>query len=445
MTVTGLNSVLVAPLARSQQGILFLLMSIGSTSVVSLVTILIRRHFFRKAFANLVATDDRTRRRLQALEMAEEKEAARHPRHPKSLYRRVVRRVRPDGRDEKDERPKEKGKRGKLTADMIRRVDDPSDASRHLSNGGELLESERRRVSDGDLKVDGGLARIISDEPDEMESSEESRPREPSPMNTWPRRGSEPTAVHHHTGIPFDRSKTHEPVLTSARPNGVPHSMTIEFAPDEPDLRRRAIANAHRAESPESAPSRMPRTRTISTGHRDTKLGGFGGPPNPLAWAFRFVRDRLPGEHEVWARQASTAMHRSTTQGTMLRRTGTVSSAFAGRTATKPAPYITVRPIPPALLTPQFDADIGRNSRFKRLTASQQAELGGVEYRALTTLFWIVLAYILGWQLIMCAILSPYLSRNEFSPIFDGPGGTNPTWFTFFQIWSAWSNNGMVF
>lgn len=97
------------------------------------------------------------------------------------------------------------------------------------------------------------------------------------------------------------------------------------------------------------------------------------------------------------------------------------------------------------MLTLQFDADIGRNSRFKRLTASQEAELGGVEYRALTTLFWIVLAYILGWQLIMCAILSPYLSRNEFSPIFDGEGGTNPTWFTFFQIWSAWSNNGMVF
>lgn len=97
-----------------------------------------------------------------------------------------------------------------------------------------------------------------------------------------------------------------------------------------------------------------------------------------------------------------------------------------------------------ATLTRQFDADIGRNSRFKRLSAAQEAELGGVEYRALSTLFWIVLGYILGWQLIMCAILAPYLSRAEFSPIFDGEGGTNPTWFTFFQIWSAWSNNGMV-
>lgn len=346
MTVTGLNSVLVAPLARSQQGILFLLMSVGSTSVVSLVTILIRRHFFRKAFATLVETDARARRRLQALELAEEKEAARHPRHPKSIYRRLVRRVRADGGDGEEERPKTKGKRGKLTADMIRRVDDPSDASRHLNNGGELLESERRRVSDGELKVDGVLARIISDEPDEIES-EDSPPRDPSPMHTWPRRrGSEPNAAPHRTDIPFDRSKTHEPVLTSTRPfahNGLPPSTTIEFAPEEPDLRRRAIANAHRSDASESESPRMPRSRTISTGRRDAKIGGFGGPPNPVSLAFRFVRDRLPGEHDVWARQASTAMQRSTTQGTMLRRTGTVSSAFAGRTATRPAPYITVR------------------------------------------------------------------------------------------------------
>lgn len=352
-------------------------MSIGSTSSVSLVTILIRRHFFRKAFADLVKTDGRMRRRLQALDEKEEEEAERHPRHPKSIYRRVVRRAR--GEHEAKEQ-RSKGKRGKLTADMIRRVDDPSDASRHLNNGGELLESERRRVSNGDLKADGGMPQIVSEEPLEMESTDDRAPRAPSTMHTWPRRGSEPSdlsahadghASPHRTGIPFDRSRTHEPVLTSTRPftrHAVPHSTTIEFAHDEPDLRRRAIANAtQRAETPEiEAEVRMPRARTLSTGRRDAKTGGFGGPPNPLSLAFRFVRDRLPGEHDVWARQASTAMRKTTTQGTMLRRTGTVSSAFTG--AVKPAPYITVR----SLVLRNTDAAVRRRHRTQ--LAVQAAE-----------------------------------------------------------------------
>lgn len=37
-----------------------------------------------------------------------------------------------------------------------------------------------------------------------------------------------------------------------------------------------------------------------------------------------------------------------------------------------------------------FEAVVGRNSTFKSLTREQLEELGGVEYRALTALLWIV-------------------------------------------------------
>jgi hypothetical protein len=38
-----------------------------------------------------------------------------------------------------------------------------------------------------------------------------------------------------------------------------------------------------------------------------------------------------------------------------------------------------------------FAAVVGRNSRFEGLTEEQMEELGGVEYRALRVLLWIVI------------------------------------------------------
>ena len=37
-----------------------------------------------------------------------------------------------------------------------------------------------------------------------------------------------------------------------------------------------------------------------------------------------------------------------------------------------------------------FDAIVGRNSTFHRLNSEQRDELGGIEYRALKALLWIV-------------------------------------------------------
>jgi hypothetical protein len=60
-----------------------------------------------------------------------------------------------------------------------------------------------------------------------------------------------------------------------------------------------------------------------------------------------------------------------------LTRTLTMGS---GGGEPRQVPYIT------------FDAIVGRNSQFHDLTQEEQEELGGVEYRALGALLWIIAA-----------------------------------------------------
>ncbi len=66
-----------------------------------------------------------------------------------------------------------------------------------------------------------------------------------------------------------------------------------------------------------------------------------------------------------------------------ISRTTTISGAIApsqgnARPGTKQVPYV------------KFEAIVGRNSAFRRLTRYQRDELGGIEYRALNALVWIV-------------------------------------------------------
>lgn len=61
-----------------------------------------------------------------------------------------------------------------------------------------------------------------------------------------------------------------------------------------------------------------------------------------------------------------------------MPRTMTFTSRRDSTPGAKAVPYIT------------FDAVVGRNSAFHLLTSEQMEELGGVEYRALKALLWIV-------------------------------------------------------
>jgi hypothetical protein len=86
-----------------------------------------------------------------------------------------------------------------------------------------------------------------------------------------------------------------------------------------------------------------------------------------------------------------------------------------------------------------FNAIVGRNSTFHLLTKEQMEELGGVEYRALNALLWLVagvslivlgvsglyhhlfLQYFFGLQLISFTVIGPYISTPRWSENFQPP------------------------
>ena len=143
-----------------------------------------------------------------------------------------------------------------------------------------------------------------------------------------------------------------------------------------PTMSRRTMSRPTTLRPVPSRPTgSMPRSGTITTAAsypyseppRRTMHQGFGGFPMP---------------HELLARlfgRAFPKLERKLTRTITIPRTRTLASERgAVPPGSRPVPYIS------------FEAVVGRNSMFQALTQEQLEELGGVEYRALTALLWIV-------------------------------------------------------
>lgn len=66
----------------------------------------------------------------------------------------------------------------------------------------------------------------------------------------------------------------------------------------------------------------------------------------------------------------------------------------------------------------------GRNAQFYGLTKAEREHLGGVEYRAITLLAWVVPVYFVLWQLLGCVGLGAYMAANKASTSREN--GFNP-------------------
>jgi len=79
------------------------------------------------------------------------------------------------------------------------------------------------------------------------------------------------------------------------------------------------------------------------------------------------------------------------------------------------------------------------------LTAEDLDELGGVEYRALNALLWIVGFYHIGLQVTAFVMIAPYISASRWHHAFIPPQlkrVLQPPWFALFQVISAYTNTG---
>jgi potassium uptake Trk family protein len=91
-----------------------------------------------------------------------------------------------------------------------------------------------------------------------------------------------------------------------------------------------------------------------------------------------------------------------------------------------------------------YAATIGRNSTFVDLTEEQREELGGIEYRSLKTLAWVLMGYYFGFFLFGIVLLLPWIVRDSHYSQLVRDDGASPTWWGFFTPMSMFTDLGFT-
>ncbi|KAH7102157.1 cation transport protein-domain-containing protein [Auriculariales sp. MPI-PUGE-AT-0066] len=438
MTVTGLATVDLSSLTRFQQVLIFFQACIGNVVFVSWIMVYIRVHFFEKKLKHIIAAE------IQRQSGANSPEDTSVVGPSSSLPARIAAMLirRSNASKEKSRRTvsasdtkalsnitemEETGGgasslKAKLRANMIRRVDTAPrliNPQGWISEHGPVVIPPPPAILSGPLTAEAPPPFVESPRRESIELTVESPEGEGESPN--------PDRVDSNFQFPL-RRRHHPDVDTQLKPTNTRHSganfprtQTVEFAPHPPlraHGRQHSIAPSHpeslnasyfpRAHSYDSR--NMPRSQSF--GPRQYSIQpqrdiGFGGFPWPTTLAMRFIRYLFPNVGNRLRR--TFTMPRTSTH--MSGRDGPLSDS--GR---------------PAYLS--FDAIL--------------EELGGVEYRALYMLLWVIGLYHIGTQLIGCLIIAPYISRPRWKDTFNPPNLHRPVpLFTFFQIMSAYTNTGL--
>lgn len=77
----------------------------------------------------------------------------------------------------------------------------------------------------------------------------------------------------------------------------------------------------------------------------------------------------------------------------------------------------------------------GRNAQFFGLSKAEREHLGGVEYRAITLLAYVVPIYFVLWQLLGCLGLGAYMAHNKASTAYEN--GINPWYVASSNVWDV--------
>ncbi|EIW80365.1 TrkH-domain-containing protein [Coniophora puteana RWD-64-598 SS2] len=245
--------------------------------------------------------------------------------------------------------------------------------------------------------------------------------------------------------IPFEKHTTRE---SYARPRGRRMSVANQGVPMGGRNATMQTYRSGRARRPSVSVTRTQSMHPTGVeppdyyGPTRAKDSGFGGFPLPHIILGNLINRLFPKLRSRFSRTMTIPMSRTYTGTGMGARTATMTGAGMPRTGTvhttrtggtKEVAYIS------------FDAIVGRNSTFHWLTNEQLEELGGVEYRALNALLWIVAVYHLGVQLISFIVIAPYVSQSRYASVFVPPNlfrKIAPSWFSVFQVVSAYTNSG---
>ncbi|KAF7362270.1 Potassium transport protein [Mycena venus] len=429
MTVCGLATVDLSSLTPWQQVILFAQMCLGSPVVVSWVMVYLRKYYFAKKFDHIIEAA-----KARAIEIGEsEKATPPWKRRISTLISRDTVLSAVDEADREDEKPKKKGFMRKLKPEMIRRMDRPPQL---INPSGWISEAAQTHAPEPQIEEKREsnefetpkFAENLVASPSPVQEATPSSPS-PSHLHAPERRLSDPGRVSPQPSSPT--------TPTFPRSGTIPRTQTVEFAPELFPRRTRVLSERPQIAEYEPSVKSQDRRSSVRRGswipqetltshtysRRPAKHSGFGGFPMPHEIAKNIFSHFFP------------KLQRKLTRTITLPRTTTLTSRRGeGVVGAKPAPYIS------------FDAIVGRNSAFHQLTREQQDELGGVEYRALKALLWIVAGYHIGVQLVAFTVIAPYMSQPKWRDDFLPPmqhKKLHSTWFSLFQVISAYTNTGM--
>ncbi|ODV86845.1 hypothetical protein CANARDRAFT_196115, partial [[Candida] arabinofermentans NRRL YB-2248] len=87
---------------------------------------------------------------------------------------------------------------------------------------------------------------------------------------------------------------------------------------------------------------------------------------------------------------------------------------------------------------------VGRNSTFVTLTDQQKEELGGVEYRSIKLLGWILIMYFVGFSVLATIMFVPFIVLRKHYAEVVRACGVSPTWWGFFTSMSCFTDLGFT-
>lgn len=414
VTMTGLVTHPISQLTVWQQVILFILIFGGNLVMVSTTTVLVRRHFFRKHFEKVLKHSKTMQGRIREAQ-------ARHNQQRKAEWSRVRRWF---GRGDRaspgpaDGAPYEKGEgkaRPRLHAGMIHRVQGPAV---HVNPMGQHTTKVEHPVPGTDAPLPG----ILQSPSAPAEQTETVRVEEPEAI-----RVEEPEVMRE---LPSPQMDPLDAARSYTDPLAVGHASDMEGAP-QPLHAHTLAPDAQDLEDDDKTESRPQNTqlyelpgaalhRTLTV-KRDKGLGGF---PSPWDFLMSLLRvSRMQERLTMPAVRTMTTMHPADDVERASDR--------------KFAPYLT------------FDATVTGNSHFHNLTHTQRNVLGGVEYRALNLLAWLIPTYWFTCVSVVILLIAPYLSSPAGAAyrevLADQPKPPhNPTWYSIFLTVSAMTNTGML-
>ncbi|KAF8520279.1 cation transport protein-domain-containing protein [Hysterangium stoloniferum] len=441
MTVTGLATIDLSALTSWQQVILLILMWMGSPVTVSWVVVYVRRYIFTQKFERAISAVLPT-----AMKSGERSQSELFASQP-------------------SDKDREGGGRTKIRPEMIHRVEGAQqvDSSRSVDNSERVSEAVRQTRDDGNGEPNTVQSGSSSSPAHlRMDERQWSLPRPSTQTKDHEKFSRTQTVEPAQPGMPQTHAQDqHSPVEKSHHMQRIGSYRSVgENSTSDVCYRRGSIHGPERTENGlanRSTTHKLDRDRylhspqTVSihsarpSGDQTIvrrKQEGFGGFPYPhtiltglFLRLFPKLKRRLTRTITIPRTVTIHSQH-----GEVMTRHVSLQTTIEGA---KHVPYIS------------FDAIVGRNSTFRGLTRDNLEELGGVEYRALSVLLWIVGCYHLIVPLVGFIIIAPYISQPRWRPIFHPPQQHRfiaPPWqdfhsshfyrYSLFQVTSAYTNTG---